>query len=264
MKIIAVDDEFDALSCIEKTICEAIPGCALKAFTNPKDALEYAKLYEVAVAFLDIEMKGITGLELGLELKRYNPQTNIIFITGYADYTGKALKLRASGYIMKPASVKDIQDEIENLRYKPEMGKMYVRCFGSFEVFYEGKPLFFQRAKSKEIFAYLIDRKGGAVNTSEIIGVLWEDAPTSMSVSSQVRVFIAELYKTLKEAGALDWVVKRRNSFAIAPDKIKCDYYDFLNGNVVALNTYQDEYMLQYSWAEMTNGWLNQEKIRLR
>ena len=256
MNIIAVDDESDALWCIEEAIRNAVPNCDLKTFTQPKDALEHAKWHFVTVAFLDIEMRGMTGLDLALRLKELNPKTNIIFVTGYSDYTGNALKLRASGYIMKPASVTHIREEIENLRYPPVMKRLYVHCFGDFDVFVDGRALSFPRTKCKELLAYLIDRKGTAAITNEIIGTLWGDELVSASISSQTRTIFAELYKTLRTAGADDWIVKSRNSFAIDPGKIPCDYYDFLNGEVTALNTYAGEYMTQYFWAEMTNGWL--------
>ena len=41
---------------------------------------------------------------------------------------------------------------------------------------------------------------------------------------------------------------------AIVPAKIKCDYYDFLEGQPTAINAFMGEYMLQYSWAEETGG----------
>jgi two-component SAPR family response regulator len=259
MNIIAVDDEHDALWCLEETIRIAMPGCELCAFTKPKEALEHAKSHSVTVAFLDIEMRGMTGLDLALRLKEINPKTNIVFVTGYSDYTGSALKLRASGYIMKPASADQIREEIENLRYPLAMRQMYVQCFGAFEVFIDGRPLSFSRVKCKELLAYLIDCKGAVVNTGDIIGTLWGDEPVSSSILSQVRTIIAELCKTLKNAGVDGWVIKRRNSFAVDTKKIPCDYYDFLNGDVSALNTYRGEYMMQYSWAEMTNGWLTRK-----
>ena len=39
-------------------------------------------------------------------------------------------------------------------------------------------------------------------------------------------------------------------------DNVECDYYKYLNGEPNALNSYSGEYMMQYSWAEMTNGFL--------
>ena len=259
LNIIAVDDESDALWCLEEAIHTAVSDCDLETFTQPKDALAYANLNPVTAAFLDIEMRGMTGLDLALKLRELNPKTNIIFVTGYSDYTGNAIKLRASGYIMKPATTPQIREELENLRYPPAMTRLYIRCFGTFEVFSDGKPLVFQRAKSKELLAYLIDRKGAAASTEEIIGALWEDQPADASIRSQARTVFSELRKALRSAGADDWIVKSRNSFAIDPGIIPCDYFDFLNGRVAALNTYAGEYMTQYSWAEMTNGWLSRK-----
>jgi len=80
MNIIAVDDESDALWCIEQAIRIAVPGCDLKTFRQPKEALEYAKWNFVTVAFLDIEMRGMSGLDLALRLKEINPKTNQYYI----------------------------------------------------------------------------------------------------------------------------------------------------------------------------------------
>ena len=261
MNIIAVDDESDALWCLKESIQQAVPNGDLTVFTQPKNALEYADSHPVDIAFLDIEMRGVTGLDLALNLKAINPKINIIFVTGYSDYTGSAIKLRASGYIMKPASPQQIREELENLRYPPVLNRLYIRCFGAFEVFCDGKPLFFQRTKCKELLAFLIDRKGAAANTEEIIDALWEDAPANASVRSQLRTVFAELYKTLRSVKLDAWIVKSRNSFAVNPGVVPCDYYEFLNGDVSALNTYAGEYMAQYSWAEMTNGWLSRKSI---
>jgi hypothetical protein len=55
------------------------------------------------------------------------------------------------------------------------------------------------------------------------------------------------------------WIIKKHGALAIVPNQIPCDYYDFLNGNVSALNTYTGEYMAQYSWAEFTTGWIDMQ-----
>lgn len=91
MNIIAVDDEVGALWCIEQTFKKAVPDCELKTFTKPREALEYAQSYPVDVAFLDVEMCGMTGVDLALRLKEQNSRLNIIFVTCYTDYTGTPL-----------------------------------------------------------------------------------------------------------------------------------------------------------------------------
>ena len=54
--------------------------------------------------------------------------------------------------------------------------------------------------------------------------------------------------------GAEDVIVKAWNSCGIDTSKVECDYYDYLKGDNYALNSFQGEYMSQYSWAEMTLG----------
>lgn len=56
------------------------------------------------IAFLDIRMRSMTGLELARKLKDIHPKINIIFVTGYDEYAGEAMRLHASGYIEKPVT----------------------------------------------------------------------------------------------------------------------------------------------------------------
>ena len=95
------------------------------------------------------------------------------------EYAPDAFELRASGYVSKPATEQKIRAEIDNLRYpmpKPQSGKrISARCFGSFDVMADGKPLTFKREKTKELFAYLIDRRGAACTPREICSALWEE-----------------------------------------------------------------------------------------
>jgi two-component SAPR family response regulator len=274
MTIIAVDDEQAALNSIERAVRAACPDAQLELFNLPRAALNFAANTHVDVAFLDIEMHEMTGLRLALELKRKNVNTNIVFVTGYTDYMGNSLSMRVSGYIMKPATVEAVRDELENLRFPPplpalatpvteteEIGvhtvsRVRVRCFGSFAVFVDGMPYDFTRTKVKEILAYLIDRRGAFASLNELIAVVWEDEPCNASRKSQMRTLVAELQQNLKDLGAGHWIVKKRGAIAIIPKNVNCDYYDFLRGDMTALNVYTGEYMAQYSWAEFTTSWI--------
>lgn len=166
MNIIAIDDEKLALELLAAAIKEAEPDSSVRAFRRADALLEFAAESRIDVAFLDIELRGCSGLELAAMLKNRCPDVNIVFVTGYSSYTLDAFSLRASGYLMKPVSSEAVRNELENLRnpLNQEMAhqKLHVQTFGNFEVFYRGSALHFGRAKSKELFAYLIDRKGAA------------------------------------------------------------------------------------------------------
>ena len=69
------------------------------------------------VAFLDIHMRGMTGVQVAKKLKEINPKLNIIFVTGFSEYKGEAMDMKASGYIMKPVTKEEVAQELEELRF---------------------------------------------------------------------------------------------------------------------------------------------------
>lgn len=217
------------------------------------------KQSKVDVAILDIEMFGLNGIELAKQCKEIDPNIRIIFLTGYSDYAVSAFKVRASGYLLKPASDAEIQEEllyVTNEMPKKEVPPLRIQTFGNFEVFVNGKPLEFERNKAKELLAYLVSRKGAYVNGDELLAILYQDKPITASSKSQLRNLIASLTKSLKVAGAEGLVLKRRNQLAIDTTFGACDYYEFLQGNVDTVNSFMGEFMSNYDWAEFITGYL--------
>jgi len=256
MKIIAVDDEPLALGSIARVIKNVIPGCEPALFDTPEDALKYAGDNQVDIAFLDIEMGGMNGLILAKYLKDIYGKTNIVFVTGYTEYALDAHTLHPTGYLMKPATEERLRDLMENLRNPVALTsskRLRVQTFGNFEVFADGKPLSFPRAKSKEVFAYLVHKKGTGCTTQEIAAVLYEDEAKADSV----RVYISAMTKALEKAGLADVVIKSFNNIAVDTSKFGCDLYRFLKMDAEAVNEYTGEYMAQYSWAEFMTGYLD-------
>lgn len=255
MRAIAVDDRKLPLEALIEAIQEAAPDIELTSFRNPLDALAWEGIRGIDVAFVDIDMPGMNGIEFAHKLKLINPKVNIIFATGYSEYAGDAMGLHASGYLMKPITPEKVRHELDDLRHPVEgtrSRRLFVRCFGNFEVFVDGKPLAFERSRTKELLAYLVDRRGAVVANNEIEAVLWEDAASERSVHSYMRTLTADLRRSLEREGLGDVLVKRRGAQGVDPNTFDCDFYDFLEGKPSAVNAYQGEYMSQYSWAEMT------------
>jgi two-component SAPR family response regulator len=258
MNILAVDDEQFALKDLQSAIMEVLPGVTLSCFDTATDAVEYAKTAQIDVAFLDINMGGMNGLQLAKHLKDIYGNTNIVFVTGYREYALDSYKVNASDYIMKPVTKEAVKEALENLRSPVQINsdkRMRVQAFGNFDVFADNKPLSFARTKTKELLAYLIYREGALCGNNEIISVLWEDKKDSQSLQGYFRDLVADLTNTLKQAGFPDLVIKQRGAIAIAMDKLQCDFSDFNSGKHV--NSYKGEFMAQYSWAEFTNAFLS-------
>lgn len=254
MRVLLVDDEELQLMRLENVVKKVLKDQdnEFLCYTNPLKAWEDNALKKIDIAFLDIEMPELNGIQLAKKLKKINPLVNIIFVTAYDNYALNAYKIHASGYITKPVREEKIKMEIEGLRFPAQIEpskKLQVKCFGNFEVFCGGVPLKFQRSKSKELFAYLVDREGAAINVNELNAVLWEDEDHK----SYCRNLIADIQLALKNVGASEVFEKRHNECFINPNLIDCDAYEYKKNNPNAIKMYRGEYMEQYPWAVFKN-----------
>lgn len=262
MRILAADDESFVLKELVKTIKEVKPEAEVKAFLEPEEVLDYARKNPCDVAFLDIEMGSMSGIEVAKQLKIWYPKINLIFVTGYDEYMAEAFKLHASGYVQKPVTKEAIKAELEELRtpvIPQEKNKLVARCFGTFDVFVNGKSLKFSRSKTKEMLAYLIDRRGSGVTSGELRAVLWKEAETDQNTGIYLQKLKKDLIEVLKEAGVEDVFRTSWNQYAIDPDKISCDYYDYMENKASGIQAYSGEYMAQFSWGEMKRAILKKE-----
>ena len=257
MRILAVDDKSMPLKALVSAISEASPDAQVVACSNGADALALPDADRFDVAFIDIDMPKMNGIELARRLKALNPKINIVFATGYGDYMADAFEMHSSGYLLKPVTAEAVAVELDNLRYPQPVPKLrktlVVRCFGNFEAFADGKPVAFKRNKTKEMLAYLIDRRGSIVSLHEVEAVLWEDIPLSGRLSgSYLRTLISDLRQSISACGIDDVLVRRRGAIGIDASRISCDYYDYLAGDPLAIAMWHGEYMSQYPWAEAT------------
>jgi len=115
--IIMLDDESIILTGGLPVLEEVFPDAIVTGFTKPSEAIEYARSNRVSLAFLDIEMGPVSGMEICRELKQIDPDTNVIFLTAYADYSLNAWDTGASGFLLKPVTAEGIRKQLERLKY---------------------------------------------------------------------------------------------------------------------------------------------------
>lgn len=251
MRYIAVDDEPFALEDLQEALREVDSGCSLTCFTSPSKALSYAQTENLNVAFLDIELGSTNGLVLAKQMKDVQPQIHIIFVTSHEQYALGAFQMHATGYLMKPATVEDLTRELTFL-YGDHITdkKVRVQTFGGFAVFINETPLECKRSKTLELLACLIDRQGAPITTKEACAILWEDKPYDKAQKNYFQSLVLDLRNALQDRGVEDILVRSYNSLAIAPARLDCDSYRFLNGDPWAVNRYRHDYLPSYSWAE--------------
>ena len=115
--IILVEDEPVILKGFMHILSDTLPEAQVFGFSNTAEALRFADGNRIAVAFLDVELYGESGLDLARKLQKVNPRTNIIFLTGHTEYTAEALDLHCSGYLLKPLTPDKIRREMAHLRF---------------------------------------------------------------------------------------------------------------------------------------------------
>lgn len=115
--VIMVDDCKAILTDGLNVLGEVLPSATITGFIKPREAIEYAKINQVALAILDIEMGRTSGFELSQKLLEINSHTNIVFLTAYADYSLDAWNTTASGFLLKPITAEKVQDQLKKLRY---------------------------------------------------------------------------------------------------------------------------------------------------
>ena len=116
-KVIVVDDERIALAGAVPVLEEALPGCAITGFTRPTDALAYARVHPISIAFIDIEMGRTNGLDLCRELLEVCPRANAVFLTAFREYSFDAWNSGACGFLLKPITVEAVRTQIGRLRH---------------------------------------------------------------------------------------------------------------------------------------------------
>ena len=132
--------------------------------------------------------------------------------------------------------------------------RIHVKTFGKLEVYIDGIPVMSRYNKTRELFAFLVDKNGSMAELHEIQSALWEgDGKDHISYLKNIR---SDMIKTLEGFGLGEVIVRQHGRIGIIPDFIECDYFEMLKGKKSAIMRYNGEYMNQYSWAEYTNATL--------
>jgi len=250
MKVICLDDEKIILQGMINN-CKKIDKIdEVIGFNSFKALLEYLKDNTCDIIFSDINMPDMNGIDVAKYLRENYPEINVVFTTGYTEYTNQAIRANAKGYLLKPISKEMIEEEIDYFINNNELNKrIVVQTFGNFDIKVDGLPLKLS-AKSKETLAYLIDRNGASVNRKELAAVLYEDDLYTRTIQSYITKIFKELKAVFEEHRILDFLIIDQNSYAINKNLVICDSYEYLKGNKKYKNSFHGEYMLQYYWGD--------------
>jgi two-component system LytT family response regulator/two-component system response regulator LytT len=84
--------------------------------SNSQQALEIINQAEIEVVFLDINIPGISGIELAKEINQKEAAPLIVFTTAFDDYAIEAFKLSAVDYLLKPISEARLEQSLQKIK----------------------------------------------------------------------------------------------------------------------------------------------------
>ena len=119
MTIVCVDDHPVMLKGLSKNIRKLFPDAVIGTFKDADEALNFAKVNGCDILISEIELDGTDGLTLAKNIKKLNSKVNIIFHTvcDEKEHAKEVLKIKPSGYLVKPAKKEQLEAELKSLRY---------------------------------------------------------------------------------------------------------------------------------------------------
>ncbi|MEK5039640.1 response regulator [Sporosarcina sp. FSL K6-3457] len=223
MRAILVDDELQPLQRLKKLIENNIENIeVIGTYLNPLEAEGMIKQLQPDIIFLDIEMPGLNGLQLGERIQEACPNIEIVFVTAFDKYAVQAFQLYAIDYIMKPIHLERLTMTVERVRIlqsqrlSKEQSVVEIHpllgCFHSLNLQWsDGKmeTIKWRTAKAQELFAYLLHHRGQVIYRDTILELLWPDFDLARG-SKQLYTTIYHIRQTLKNYGLEEITIGRQ------------------------------------------------------
>lgn len=229
IRAIVVDDEWYILEELSDLIENTGIIKVVKRYENPVKALEEIGEASPEIAFLDIEMPEIDGLQLAEKLQEKNPQLMIAFITSWNQYAVQAFDLNAIDYIMKPIRLERFNQMIERIRNEVgakrsvQSNVLKIECFNRLQASVGGIPVKWERAKAEELFAYLLMNHRKYIHKDAIIDDLWPDydPAKALSILQTSICKIRNVFSSIKNI-RIDY---SGSKYCLVVTNAQCDYF---------------------------------------
>lgn len=233
IRTIVVDDEAPAILKMKNLMLPYEDYQVVGEYTNPRQALADLEQTRPQVAFLDVAMPGVNGMDLALAIQqKMGGDVQIVFVSAYDEYALTAFEVRATDYLLKPVSRSRFAQTIDRLNSLLAMrnavscaqdaprspvdgalicaqdaprgpidGALMIRAFGKLEIV-RGDTAYgsWRMAKVRELFAFFVHNRGQRVYRDAILETLWShlDAEHALASMNTCNYY---LRKHLEESG---------------------------------------------------------------
>lgn len=239
IRAILVDDEKLALQLMERKLNDLGSVEVVRAFTDAESVIREMKDLDFQVAFLDIELAGISGLDLAEIIQEWNSAIHVVFITAYRDYAIQAFELASIDYLLKPVLISRLEKTITRIQdqlllkngtrlpnKKQPSTSLKIICFNEFGVYHNEEPVKWKTAKVKELFALFITHLHTYLNRDTIINTIWPDHDYDKA-KIQLHTCISHLRKMLDSQGFKGSLLFSNQGYTLELDNFYCDAIEF-------------------------------------
>jgi YesN/AraC family two-component response regulator len=211
-KMLVVDDEEAVTSTLNTIFLDK--GYKVQIANSGNKAKDIIDEAPLDLILLDIEMPGLSGLEVLKYVKSKYPDTKVIIVTAYDEYEKQAKKLNCDAFITKPFALGKLASTIEALLYKKDYQEVKERSLGA--TFYsasKGNPLadilliepIEQIAKSVSDFLMNHQKSGGYYRVYPVEG---KDKALIVQETLYTSIAMVDLRTTYNPAELIESLVK--------------------------------------------------------
>ncbi len=195
ISILIVEDEVIPANYLKKILTEE-GFCVMGIVDRGQDAIRVAKKEKPDIIFMDVMLKdSLSGCEAALQIKRVQPDIEIIFLTAYSDQEmiEFAVDSNAAGYLLKPYREKEILATLQLVIAKIDTAPVVVEekvnkltLTDRYEYWFDKKMLMRNGVevncgpKAQVLIDLLCQNRGSTVHIDEIMEVLWGDKHKSL------------------------------------------------------------------------------------
>ena len=198
MKILFLEDDPIIGNLVSDFLSESYE---IKHCYNSADALIAAEEESYDLYIFDINVPGISGVELLKSLREFNDTTPAIFVTAYQElkYLKEAFGAGANDFIRKPFELEELDVRIQSIKTQYGIDEHVIigdiKFSSLTHQFIIGSNVIAVSAKESSVLEYLIKNKNRVVSSDELLQNLWEY--DEMPSEDTIRTYIKKLRQIL-------------------------------------------------------------------
>jgi len=258
--VMVVDDEQAAISVLAQLLDQTNQIGRMDSFTDAEEAFTQLERLRPHCIFLDIEMPGMSGLNLAAKIKELEFDGLVVLVTAYEQYALDAFTHNVADYLLKPVNPLRLMDVLKKLKRQHVKAaekserpsySCEVACFGYFQVHGPMGAVTWPTKKTEELLAYFIVHRTATVE--RLADCFFSDLTNERAIQN-VHNTMYRIRKCLKEA-MLDMHVKIRyinRRFELVLHEVWIDLDEFRQSTdgQRALELYQTEMFIgmESSW----------------